>query len=767
LYGATGLKVGGCTFRNTAGIWISNGSNNTVVAGSRFDDIGDAAIFIDSNILGTTIYGNTFKNIGHMHLTGAAVYSGSSSNTKILYNDVWGTGQYAFSFKGISSSGHVHNTCNYNYIQRTNRMAYDTGAIESLNRADADLNLNVIGNYIDDPGGIAISTTNTVIEPYQVGCVYLDDLSSNVTVRGNFMRNALWGHVFIHGGDDNLIENNIHILMPHETYVSTMHVNGNLTGNVNPERNTFRKNIYYSPVARTGQLWNLNALGTGNSIDNNIYCNIEKLGSNPDPGSTNDVNFDINSTVANPLFSDPAALDFRLQEASPAFAKGIVNLEWSRMGRIGYTASAAQSESLPRFWKLWADSPFLDFDYTSHPGLHGVEVYSRASSATRFNSRGLLVRADVNEPRFDHDPATQQPLGLLIEDSTTNLLAVSGNFTSSYWTKQNTTASSGGGTGLDGANSLSILTKTTEQGNSTQYVTPFPAGSYLTASVYLKKGASMDWAAVCLTDNGFVSGKTVWFNLATGVAGAAPTVGTGVVQYVRHGMTYMGRGIYKCVLTVQTNTIADASLQVFGDIGDGSYWGVVGGTTLMAAAQVEPRDHATSLVVTTNGAVNRAADVCYVSSTAVPGISFQGTGGSAIVEMTPLHPLASSAATILSLDDADINGSASDRVEISRTTSGTVLSEIVTAGASQAAIAGGTLPPSAEVRLAVAWKANDAVASVAGSSVGTDTSVAIPTGLSRLTLGARTVPGRAMASGHYRRVALFYKRIDTGSLNAL
>ncbi|MEN6304092.1 MAG: hypothetical protein ABFD96_15280, partial [Armatimonadia bacterium] len=47
-------------------------------------------------------------------------------------------------------------------------------------------------------------------------------------------------------------------------------------------------------------------------------------------------------------------------------------------------------------------------------------TFSRASTATYFNSSGVITLAAVNEARFDHFPSTLLPRGLLLEGSRTN-----------------------------------------------------------------------------------------------------------------------------------------------------------------------------------------------------------------------------------------------------------------------------------------------------------------------------------------------------------
>jgi len=48
-------------------------------------------------------------------------------------------------------------------------------------------------------------------------------------------------------------------------------------------------------------------------------------------------------------------------------------------------------------------------------------TFTRASTATFIGSNGLIQSAAINEPRFDYDPVTLAPKGLLMEEQRTNL----------------------------------------------------------------------------------------------------------------------------------------------------------------------------------------------------------------------------------------------------------------------------------------------------------------------------------------------------------
>ena len=65
--------------------------------------------------------------------------------------------------------------------------------------------------------------------------------------------------------------------------------------------------------------------------------------------------------------------------------------------------------------------PAITLDFQNSQQLDPRVTFSRSSCATYINSAGLVVSAADHEPRFDHDPVTGECLGLLVEESRTNL----------------------------------------------------------------------------------------------------------------------------------------------------------------------------------------------------------------------------------------------------------------------------------------------------------------------------------------------------------
>lgn len=117
--------------------------------------------------------------------------------------------------------------------------------------------------------------------------------------------------------------------------------------------------------------------------------------------------------------------------------------------------------------------------------------FTRNGTAVYRAKDGLLRNAAVNEPRFDYNPATKEPLGLLLEKEGTNIFAQSEDFSNAYWVQSASTATSHGDSPFFGSNSYKIqLNPNPEQ----QFYRGFYKGlgittpNYYTFSLFAKAG---------------------------------------------------------------------------------------------------------------------------------------------------------------------------------------------------------------------------------------------------------------------------------------
>jgi hypothetical protein len=177
--------------------------------------------------------------------------------------------------------------------------------------------------------------------------------------------------------------------------------------------------------------------------------------------------------------------------------------------------------------------PSVTFDF-SLESLDPRITFSRASVANYTNSAGAITSAAIDVPRFDYDPVTLLPKGLLLEEGRTNLL-----LNSAALSTQNVTVTATAytlsfyGTGqvvLSGTASATVtgtgayptrtfLTFTPTAGTLTLTVTgtveyaQLEAGSYATSWITTTSGSAARSADVAsITGTNFSS----WFNASQG-----------------------------------------------------------------------------------------------------------------------------------------------------------------------------------------------------------------------------------------------------------
>ena len=95
--------------------------------------------------------------------------------------------------------------------------------------------------------------------------------------------------------------------------------------------------------------------------------------------------------------------------------------------------------------------PRMALDFTTGVLDPRVTVTRALNTATRVNSSGYVEIVNANLPRFDYDPVTLTPKGLLIEEARTNLLTYSEQFDNAAWGKQGSSVSQNVQTSPDGS----------------------------------------------------------------------------------------------------------------------------------------------------------------------------------------------------------------------------------------------------------------------------------------------------------------------------
>ena len=241
-------------------------------------------------------------------------------------------------------------------------------------------------------------------------------------------------------------------------------------------------------------------------------------------------------------------------------------------------------------------SPSLNLNFVRNNRLDPRITYSRSTTATYVGSDGYIKTAAINEPRFEYDPVSLAPRGLLLEGPRTNLTLYSQDMDNAYWNKPSSIVSANVAIAPDGTMTADKLipTATTSTGISSSIVVGL--NKTYTQSIYVKAGENSVFRMQMPADNfGSGSDRLVDFDLI-----ALTMTGTGGT------MTHVGNGWYRCTITATASTgSGNSSIQHYvrdnttANGTDGLYiWG----------AQFEEAFFASSYIQTTSAEVTRAAD---------------------------------------------------------------------------------------------------------------------------------------------------------------
>jgi len=291
----------------------------------------------------------------------------------------------------------------------------------------------------------------------------------------------------------------------------------------------------------------------------------------------------------------------------------------------GYSANRSDYDDLPSLDLNFARNKSLDYNLSGD----NLITFTRGSTATYVGADGLIKTAAIDTPRFDHDPDTLESLGLLVEESRTNLFTYS-NFpqiTPTSWAS-----------GWDGWNPAILLTSQTLSPNGVDYgvfhgsinsnggglrkdLTGLTAGGTYYVTFYVKGLTSTELTYFTNnnsigTTTGTASGaqNVPWFaatqvkfscgNLnGTGASGSNQITLT--QDWQRFGETIVADSAGSARIIISNNV---------GDIGTGNEDG--GGTWMIWGAQLEANaSFATSYIPTTSSTVTRATDVASITGT--------------------------------------------------------------------------------------------------------------------------------------------------------
>lgn len=344
---AVGCRVSGCTFRNLAnhGVTVFGGKKNSVVGCDLYGLGGGGIYLVGGDRTTLTPAGHTAENnhIHHfarwdrMYRPGVMI---SGVGNRVAHNLIHDAPHSAILFGG---NDHL---IEYNEIHSVCYDSNDCGAVysgRSWTLRGHVIRHNYLHHLYGRPGG---------------GCkgIYLDDLFSSATVYGNLFEQVTYA-VFLGGGRDNLIENNVFVDCPKAVQVDARalgwcgphadrrieeaQTKGTIAGirfreppyseryphlltllddePKKPKGNVFRRNVFWA--------------GAGDDIRRVMHGTVPTNWWNAiDAQSRPCVRVENNLTDSDPRFADERGRNYQLKADSPAWAMGFQRIPVEKVG---------------------------------------------------------------------------------------------------------------------------------------------------------------------------------------------------------------------------------------------------------------------------------------------------------------------------------------------------------------------------------------------------------------------------------------------------
>lgn len=398
--------------------------------------------------------------------------------------------------------------------------------------------------------------------------------------------------------------------------------------------------------------------------------------------------------------------------------------------------------------------PALTLDFLTTTSLDSRITFTRGSTATFVGSNGLIQSAAINAPRFDYDPVTLAPKGLLIEEQRTNLLLYSEQFGNAYWGKTNATISSDAIASPDGATTADKLVENTATGahDVRKLAIAASALTAYTASIFVKAGERNRGQIQFYGNSG---GSTVRFDLVAKTATATGAYGGWASASAT--ITEFPNGWFRITNTATTNTgltAANFITAMENASGASSYTGDGTSGFYVWGAQLEASSFATSYIPTVASTVTRNTDVAAMTGTNFSSWYNQSAG--TIACNFVLEGLTSSGtADVWSVNDGTSNNAIYLR-------QGTVITGtdaiMVTGGVVQVDSNSLTTPANSLMKTAFAWSTASSNLTGNGVSLGDGGAITPPT-VNQLVLTG--------SNKWLQRLAFYGSRLNTSQLQTL
>ena len=395
--------------------------------------------------------------------------------------------------------------------------------------------------------------------------------------------------------------------------------------------------------------------------------------------------------------------------------------------------------------------PVLDLNFAATKTLDRRITFTRDSFATFTDDTGIVRYASHNVPRFDHNPTTGESLGLLIEESRTNLVEY-GDFTTG-WTEWGGTATSTTETAApDGTFTAKKIRSKGDVSTAGIYDSiNYLSNTSYTHTMWLKAG-TITIAGLTVNSGGKWAGSNypyITVNLSTGAVTASGGVSAKATAYPNGWYRLEATGTYA------GNSSVDA-IWVHSQTGSS----MVGNTTgyyYVWGPQAEAGGFGTSYIRTTGTTVTRGAEKAKITGTNFTDFH-NATEGTLYGEY---KSTSETAPYIVMLSD----GTDNNRTIINSNYDTYQAVVKYNNGTNQAVIDAGTPIANANNKTALAFKKDDFALSLNGGTVATDTSGDVSVN-NMMTIGSRH-GNDSFANTTINGIKYYNKRLPNAQLQGL
>lgn len=377
-------------------------------------------------------------------------------------------------------------------------------------------------------------------------------------------------------------------------------------------------------------------------------------------------------------------------------------------------------------------------------------TFSRAGTATYYDNSGVLQSAAANQPRFDHNPSTHAVTGLLIEDSSTNLLLQSQQFTITPWGNNGVTVTPNAITAPDGTMTGANFA-VNASGGSRSVSQGLTAATNYVATVWLRANTATS-AAVGLYD----AGGTLWGNPSSGSTAVilsgpgtlAPYIAGGALWHVNSLSTtqWTRVAVFRATTSSRFFVYPKLVAQAIGDSVD--IWG----------AQVESGYFPTSYIPTTTATVTRPADTLTLPTASW----FNATVGTLAAEAVIPYLSGIKYPGVVSFNDGTVNNAI--ECLVNDATGDTRSANIYNAGVLMFMSARSAYTAGAALKCSLGYASGNIRAAIDGVLGTLDTTSSIPT-LTTLNIG--TNRGTHHLNGWVKSISYFPARVLDAQIQLL